>query len=170
MVKVFDDVVDFATREHIYTFAKNSLYKIGNSDADAIETANHQYLFSDYSELDVQNSRLLSAIEKDSRIMELIGRRRIASATMNLSRPCDNHWAHVHNDRLVLLYYVNKYWEHQWAGETLFYNKDMKGVFFTSMYTPGRIIVFDGSVPHSIRPQAVGSPGYRFTYSIFFEG
>ena len=36
-------------------------------------------------------------------------------------------------------------------------------------FTPGRIIIFNGTVPHSIRPQSFNAPQYRFTVSTFFK-
>jgi len=88
---------------------------------------------------------------------------------VNLSTPTDCHWAHTHKDHTVLLYYVNKHWKHDWAGETMFFNDDLSEVAYASVYKPGRIIVFDGEIPHSVRPQSSIAPNYRFTLSLFFK-
>jgi hypothetical protein len=67
------------------------------------------------------------------------------------------------------LYYVNLEWRDGWYGETFFYSDDLKDVAFTSLYVPGRILLFDGDIPHAIRPQSVAGPKYRITISTFFD-
>ena len=70
----------------------------------------------------------------------------------------------------VLLYYVNLSWTDGWHGETLFYNPyNLKEVEYTSLYVPGRIILFDGTVPHAIRPQSVKATKFRLSLSLFFD-
>ena len=46
---------------------------------------------------------------------------------------------------------------------------DKKDIIYTSPYTPGRIIVFDATIPHAIRPQSVIGPKFRFTLASFFD-
>ena len=46
---------------------------------------------------------------------------------------------------------------------------DQSEIAYASVYIPGRIILFDGSIPHAIRPQSVKAPKYRFTLSLFFD-
>ena len=80
------------------------------------------------------------------------------------------HYLHIHQKQQVCLYYVNLDWRDGWHGETLFYNPDnLKEIAYTSLYIPGRIILFDGSIPHAIRPQSVKAPKFRFTLSLFFD-
>lgn len=52
----------------------------------------------------------------------------------------------------------------------LFYNsKDLSKIEFASVYKPGRIILFDGHIPHTIRPQSIKGPKFRFTLSVFLR-
>ena len=68
------------------------------------------------------------------------------------------------------LYYVNLNWEDGFYGETFFYNsKDLSKIEFASVYKPGRIILFDGHIPHAIRPQSIKGPKFRFTLSVFLR-
>ena len=166
-IHVFDGVLDFNAREHAYSVIKDSLYRIGNQDADAIETSQHKYMCSYYDENDVSYVGILKHIE-NTEIHDLIAGKVMTRAHVNLSTPTDCHWAHTHKDHTVLLYYVNKHWKHDWAGETVFFNDDLSEVSYASVYKPGRIIVFDGEIPHSVRPQSSIAPNYRFTLSLFF--
>jgi len=167
-IYVFDGAINFNAREYAYGIIKDSLYKIGNEDADAIETSHHKYMYSLYNEKDVEITGILKEIQ-DTRIQDLISGKIITRAHVNLSTPTDCHWAHTHKDEIVLLYYVNKHWKHDWAGETMFFNDDLSEVAYASIYKPGRIIVFDGEIPHSVRPQSSIAPNYRFTLSLFFK-
>ena len=89
---------------------------------------------------------------------------------LNLVRSDDVHYVHHHKDQQVLLYYVNLDWVDGWYGETLFYNpKNLKEILYTSLYQPGRILLFDGYIPHAIRPQSVKGPKFRLSLSLFFD-
>jgi len=61
-------------------------------------------------------------------------------------------------------------WEDGWYGETMFYDpNDLEKVSYTSLYKPGRIILFDGSIPHAIRPQSIRGPKYRISLTLIFR-
>lgn len=167
-IHVFDELFDFSFREHAYSFVKNSLYKIGNEDADAVETAQHKYMVSMWSEADLVNLGLLDKI-KGTLAEELILGKTLSRVHVNLSTPSDVHWAHDHRSQIGMLYYANKNWSHHWAGETMFFNDDLSEVEYASIYKPGRLIIFDGEIPHSVRPQSSVAPNYRFTLSAFFN-
>jgi hypothetical protein len=68
-----------------------------------------------------------------------------------------------------VLYYVNLEWQDGWHGETLFYDESLKNIVFASPYIPGRIVVFDGSIPHTIRPQSYIASHYRFTFALIYN-
>jgi Rps23 Pro-64 3,4-dihydroxylase Tpa1-like proline 4-hydroxylase len=168
IIKKFDNLLDASFREFAYHFASNSFFKIGWHDGPSIENMKHQYLHSGYSEQDINNLGILNKVE-GTEIEEILRGYSLKRSVMNLSMPSDVHWAHTHINQLVLLYYVNLNWSHDWAGETLFFSEDYKEVTNTFTYTPGRLLLFDGSIPHSIRPQSSNAPHYRFTLSMFFE-
>jgi len=68
------------------------------------------------------------------------------------------------------LYYPNLHWEDGWEGETRFFNKHNRDeIVYTSVYKPGRIILFDGEIPHQIGTQSITGPKYRFTIGVFFK-
>ena len=61
-------------------------------------------------------------------------------------------------------------WKDGWYGETIFYNPDnINDIVFTSPYIPGRIILFDGDIPHAIRPQSSKASKFRISLSLFFN-
>ena len=84
-------------------------------------------------------------------------------------RSDDVHYIHHHESDQVALYYVNMDWNDGWYGETIFYDEfDQNKIGFTTPYIPGRIILFDGVIPHAIRPQSVEGPKFRITISLFY--
>jgi SM-20-related protein len=88
---------------------------------------------------------------------------------VNLSKPADPNFTHCHPKQVVCLYYANLNWHPNFAGETLFYTEDQKEIRYGSTYTPNRLVIFDGEIPHTIRAQNITGPNYRFSISIFFN-
>jgi Rps23 Pro-64 3,4-dihydroxylase Tpa1-like proline 4-hydroxylase len=169
MIKVFDHIFPTAYQEFLYQFATNSLYRIGSQDGPAtLDRRNHVYVHSEWSMEDLANSGFQEYLEK-SNASSLLAGRKVVRATINLSVPSDTNFIHTHLDQLVGVYYLNLDWKPEWAGETLFYNDSMTEIIHASVYKPNRMIVFNGSVPHTIRPQAFSAPHYRLTLATFFE-
>jgi Rps23 Pro-64 3,4-dihydroxylase Tpa1-like proline 4-hydroxylase len=166
-IHIFDGLLDFSFREQAYTYARYSKYTIDNQDSDALENSQHQYIVSFWTEEEFINFGLLDKLA-GTKAGDLLQGKRFIKANINLSTPTDTYWSHDHKNQMVALYYVNKQWNHNWAGETVFFNDDVSEVEYSSIYTPGRLIIFDGEIPHSIRPQSVLAPHYRFTLSAFF--
>lgn len=165
----FDGVFDFSQREHLYSYARHSMFRIGNEDADAVETNNHKYMHSMYSNQDVENLGVMEAI-KGTPIEKLIAGKELERVHVNVSNPSDTNWAHDHRGKTVMLVYLNKHWKHEWAGETMFFNDDLSEIEFASIYKSGRIVLFDGEIAHSVRPQSASAPMYRFTLTMIFSG
>lgn len=61
-------------------------------------------------------------------------------------------------DDLTALWFIAPEWNVEWGGETLFFNSDMDAEVAVSP-RPGRLIVFDGRIPH------VGRPPNRICYA-----
>jgi len=163
---VFDGIFPLSFRHIAYTFAKDSYFKIGWSDSDVPERKSHDYfLHSTYSETDLENLGYIKELQ-NSYVWDFISNYKIEKAVVNLSTPSDVNFTHVHPEDKVLLYYVNVDWQQGWHGETQFYSEDLTKVQFTSPYTPGRLILFDASIPHTIRPQSIIAPQFRFTLAL----
>jgi SM-20-related protein len=169
MIKVFDHIFPTAYHELLYHFAINSRYQIGSQDGPApLDRRTHLYIHSEWNTEDLANTRLQEYLEK-SEAGDVLAGKQVLRATINLSVPSDTNFIHTHIDQLVGVYYLNLHWKPEWAGETLFYNDTMTEIIQSSMYTPNRMVVFNGSIPHTIRPQAFSAPHYRLTLATFFE-
>tara|TARA_B100000287_G_scaffold402367_1_gene423220 strand:- start:1151 stop:1864 length:714 start_codon:yes stop_codon:yes gene_type:complete len=60
-------------------------------------------------------------------------------------------------DNKTVLVYMNPAWDPQWGGETIFYNDDLDAVRLVQP-RPGRVVIFDGRIPHTGRPP---TPKYK---------
>ena len=93
-------------------------------------------------------------------------------AYVNLGLVNDSHEIHVDapipNQVMTMLIYPNTQWELNHGGETVFYEEDRKELVYLNPYKPGRICLFDGSIPHCAKPQALIGPKYRFTIAVKF--
>lgn len=168
-IQIFDDVFSYNYKSFLYNFCANSRYKIGWEDTVQIENANYKNLHSSWDDNDFERSDFLNNIKKNKKINEFIERHTKKGVIVNLSCSNDVHFSHTHGEYKVLLYYVNMQWKQEWAGETLFFDESGKEVVYTSVFVPGRIIIFDGKIPHAIRPQSSVAPHFRFTLSTFWS-
>ena len=73
----------------------------------------------------------------------------------------------IHDDggpgSYTFLLYVNPVWRPEWGGETMFYNVSVDDVVAAVLPKPGRVIFFDGRLPHAGRAPARGFTGLRVT-------
>jgi len=168
-ITYFDNVVPTTERMNIFKFCQSSMYQLGwyDSDDPAKFIPN---LHSQWSDTDVENSQLLPYIQNCIDQTPWFTKKKIDMTVVNMVRSNDVHTIHHHKMSQVALYYVNLDWRDGWYGETIFYDElDQNKIDFTSPYIPGRIILFDGKIPHAIRPQSVDGPKFRITLSFFYE-
>jgi len=57
---------------------------------------------------------------------------------------------HVHSNKTVILY-LNYEWHPNWGGETIFYDHNLDAQRIVTP-KPGRVLMFDGRIPHTGRP------------------
>ena len=76
------------------------------------------------------------------------------------------HQDHAEDGRFTVLYYANYEWHHNWSGETVFYNEARDEIVRAVYPRPGRIVVFDGRIPHVAREPNRICPVVRYTIAI----
>lgn len=170
-IHVFDDVFTWHERENFYKFFSDSMFKIAWGDSVEIHEQHKKFLYSSYSDNDIVNSGFVSALQQKQyvEIEDVLSQKTLKTAVVNLSTPANSYQAHSHTEKTSMLYYANLRWQEEWAGETMFFSEDLKDIVFTSPYVPGRIILFDNPLPHSIRAQSMAGPQYRFTFASFWD-
>lgn len=164
-IKIYDDVLDLSQRQHLYTFVTQSKFIIGWADGAILENRQNKFLHSKFSNEDLDNFKIFDYLQ-GTELSTGLQNYRVDQAIVNLSMPSDYNYTHAHPHDKVLLYYVNLEWQDGWHGETLFFDESCKDVVFASPFTPGRFILFDASIPHTIRPQSIIAAKYRFTFAV----
>ena len=66
---------------------------------------------------------------------------------------------------LTALWFLSKHWEPEWGGETMFFDASGDAMFCASP-RPGRLVLFDGAIPHVGRPPSRICFAPRFTFAI----
>ena len=168
MLKIFDNEVPFASQQETYNFVLNSAYKLGWHDSN-VENKFVPNVHSDWNINDLKNSGVYPYLKNVAKKLKLDIDKNFDKCIVNLSKSSDYNFSHCHTEENVLLYYVNLEWQDGFGGETIFYNDNLTDIKLASMYKPGRIVAFDGSIPHTIRPQSSYGPNYRFTISCFLK-
>jgi hypothetical protein len=165
-VYVYDNVLSLTERDYILKTCRNSNFNILGWQENSAEEG---YVHSAWSNEDLVDSGFLSwpGINK---IMKERGLsiEQVYKVVINVDTLSDSHWPHTHNG-VVLLYYLNLEWLEGWGGETLFYDTNSKEVIYGSKFTPNRVIIFDGGIPHNIKHQNRIADKYRMSLSIFFN-
>lgn len=165
-IEVCDDCFSLAHRYDINEAIKKSLYRIGwNDNTDDAEPN----LYSVWSPDDLNRIKFFKEFNKDNPFTKKINPDKFVRCIVNNEFMSNTHWTHTHIGEDVLLYYVNMEWKDEWGGETLFFDKNSKDIIFGSRFVPGRLIWFDGEIPHTIKTPSRLGPKFRFTISIFFK-
>jgi SM-20-related protein len=73
------------------------------------------------------------------------------------------HVDHVGEGHFTVLYYANYEWNHNWSGETVFYNEAKDEIIRAVYPKPGRIVAFDSRIPHVAREPNRICPVVRYT-------
>lgn len=163
-LKVFDDAMSHNWHHNAYLFVKSSMFGLGWGDNPEVSNV---YLHSSYSDDDIANYNPLSGICCED-LKSLIGEKKIIKCVVNLTHPTDTYFYHTHKGTTLLIY-NNQRWSPDWAGETMFYNRKIDDVICAVMPTPRRAVLFDGEIPHSLRPHSVQAYQHRFTTAIMFD-
>jgi len=167
-IQIYDNVFAYNFMSKIYREVISADYNIGWADTKIIENQGKVFMFSLWQLPDFIKFGFLDNI-KNQKLLEKINKRFPSRCVINCGTFGDVYHPHVHNEKEVLLYYVNLDWKIEWNGETAFYSDDLKNIILTNPYVPGRVVWFDGEVPHSIKPQTHLGPKYRFSISLFFD-
>ena len=69
---------------------------------------------------------------------------------------------------LTALWYVCEHWDHEWGGETVFFDQQ-RDVRAAVSPRPGRLVVFDGDLLHAGRPPNRNCHAPRFTLAVKLE-
>lgn len=173
-IEIYDDIFDADERFKLYYFALNKCaYVTERSSTDTPESrSSYKTLKCD---LDVPSTIAMGFFENQF-VLDYIKKNdlRLQRSYINLGTASDTYQYHTDDysntekNSLTGLYYMNIEWQPNWEGETHFSNNEMKEVFFTSSFVPGRLVLFDATIPHKSSQPSFDSKYFRYTYAIKF--
>lgn len=147
-IHIFDNLFSFEERYKFHDFITSSYFRINGSD-DSSNLYRNQ-IYSSFNSQDMENMTFYETkgFQTVDSLFSLSSRK-IHQIRVNCCLPTES--SEVHKDfSLTLLYYVNLKWQINHGGHTIFLNESLSDIEYTSAYVPGRLIIFDGSIPHMI--------------------
>ena len=168
MIQSYDNILPEDIRSDIYLMAITGKYMIGWDDTSVFERRQYPCLHNMLNKQKWEQLDLINRIQNHELKDKLLNLS-FVSATINLAVPSSIQFQHTHQEKYSLLYYINMEWKPEYYGETLFFNDLGTEIEYTSLFKPGRIVFFDGNIPHTIRPSSHNAPQYRFTLFASFN-
>ena len=167
---IYDDMFSYAWRDNFYHKVVSSKYTTLGLDNEFPEQLMYRSIFApknyhDAEEMGWWDSKGWNTVKHHFDGMD------IKQIRINLSTL--NDYNRIHSDGIntkTLIYYPNMEWDVTWGGQTFFTNEDATEIEFSLAYKPGRLIVFDGGIPHCIGAPTVAASGYRYSFVIQFFG
>lgn len=168
VIDVYDGLFSHHEQIQFSDFIKKSFFKIDGYDQNALplEMQLHsQYSFEDTLSMGFTSHPAYFALDEKYGLSGM----EIVQSRVNLTTPSEKNRVHTDNTGITILYYANMEWDTSWGGHTLFMDDSLQDAEFTCLYKSGRVIVFDGSIPHMIMTPSNICPTYRTTFAIQYR-
>lgn len=172
-IYIYDNVFESHYTQKFYDFVNNSYFKIGTSDSACKDYEERKNFGSTFSKSDLKEMGLLDALPKKIKSKFNMSYKTVTRTLVNaitsygLYHPHDDSGNH---DIWSFLYYANMRWDLEWGADTLFLNDDRKSVRQHVQPLPNRVVVFDATIPHLIRPSTMHAPTFRYSINMTFGG
>lgn len=169
-IQIFQNVFPTFKHEYFINFAQNSSYKIGRRSGPGSLDKPGNFFSCNFTEEDDNNFRF----NDTSEVKNILGNVRRKNSWINSTITGSWYYSHVDSfyepddiECITLLFNVNRFWDNEHGGETLFYNiygeKEIAVDFI-----PGQIIVFDSRLAH--KPAiSDGNTEPRYMYVSIYE-
>lgn len=168
-IHVFDDLFDFSERFHFYNFALNSrfLFKRFNSGLPEDKASPFQ-LTSTYSKEDLKYFSFFN--HKLKKILNELSLENyyLHSSKVNACSSSDVYDYHLDSNQktcYTVLYFLNMDWNTEWEGDTKFLDPISEEIFYSSVFKPGRLIIFSSIIPHKSSPASLKALHTRFSFN-----
>nr|BAR30208.1 prolyl hydroxylase homologue [uncultured Mediterranean phage uvMED] len=165
IIDVYDDLFSYRDVLGYWKFITRSLYMIDEPDnfAMPLELKFYSlYSWDDTKLLGFTNHPSFLKLDEKYNFSQY----QLVQCRINLSTPHQKNRIHTDEDGLTLVYYVNPKWDFTWGGHTLFMDDLLQEAEYTCIYKPGRVVIFDGTIPHMIMNESSLCPDYRLTFAI----
>tara|TARA_Y100000289_G_C3923155_1_gene151658 strand:- start:102 stop:659 length:558 start_codon:yes stop_codon:yes gene_type:complete len=172
---IYDNVFESHNVQKYYYYIINSFFKLNGKDGDVLEQQDKYSvgISSNYDKNDVADFKFLDNLPEDIKTKFNINFNTIDRCIVNVVTSFNSF--HIHDDsgkeaKWSLLYYANLKWDIEYGADTIFLNDNRKDLVHTVQCKPNRIVIFDATIPHVIRPSTITAPHYRFSINMTFKG
>lgn len=168
-IEIFDDVFSYSEKSIFYVYALNSLYSISRSASGKPKDVKYgKTLACILSENDIKNFLFF----KTNFMKNFISKSefKLIRARINLCLHTDvyNYHTDSHDEECIsFLYYINEEWKPEWEGETHF-SLDGQDIDYSCNFKPGRIVVFNSTIPHKSSQPSTKAEENRYVLNILF--
>ena len=164
-VDIFDNAFSTGESFRLLKYAQIALYSVIRVDAAYLPTK-QPTLKSNFSQEDIVNSGIL----KNEVFLNYIikNKLKVASVGVNLCTASDINDYHIDTPivgNMTALYYANITWGTNWEGETHL-SSDARDIDISCSFIPGRLVIFDGTIPHKSSQPSFNAEEYRYVYVI----
>ena len=165
IIQVWDDVFPLDVRHHILKKIMQAGFKLNlTSDPILTDQASALHLTCPVNLPDLMNMKF--------DISKFIGNKKFMNSWINLNSAHERTRYHVdvaEQNCVSVLYYANLKWDINWDGGTIWRSDDLKDIEFISDYVPGRLVMFESTIPHkAIQPTYEAAP-YRITLNTIWQ-
>ena len=172
VIEIYDNIFQAHERGKFYMRAQDAQYKLDRTSSRHIEYARFVSLASRFNLTDSLGFGFLTS-PRFKPFLEIIKNKKLryTRSYINLCIHDDVYPYHVDSsdvDGLTMLYYLNLEWDPLWEGETHFSDENRREIQFSSSFIPGRLIVFNPTIPHKSSQPSTQAEQFRFTYALKF--
>jgi hypothetical protein len=169
LIDVHDGLFTHHERTAFLEFIKNSFFKTSGTDNPSVY-GNIEQIYSRYTLEDTASMGFLNSPQVKNLYKKYdLNSHRLHQVRVNLTTNSEKNLIHTDRKGLTLLYYANVDWKLEWGGHTLFMDDKLEEVETVTLYKPGRIVVFDGTIPHMIMTPSNLCPTNRYSLVMQFE-
>jgi hypothetical protein len=179
-IEVFDEVFDYNKLTDLFSIIIKLNYSLTNQDHTFFSFTHRKF----WSVFYTKNNPVAPEVESfilpilDQGVTPILSKYNLLPThelhrgyvNFSNSSTVDNMHVDTPNENdYTMLIYPNMNWDIDWGGETLFYHPHTLEIITAVRPKPGRIVIFNGTIPHSARPPQQNCPEPRYTIALKFH-
>lgn len=156
MILIFDNYLDKQEIDTNYFYFRDLVsWNFMGSGRDINKWRKFNYKLNFKNKIEKKLKKQTESILKDIHIFDLLKSERTYASANPYGTVHESHVDYFKDlnskGGITVMYYLNNFWNFNFAGETVFYDKNNEDVLKSIIPKPGRITIFDGSIEHCAR-------------------
>lgn len=157
MILTFDNHMDKQEIDTNYFYFRDSVSWnfIGSGTRNINKWRKFNYILKFKNKIEKKLKSKTEDILKDIQIFDLLELERVYASANPYGTVHESHLDYgedlTSKGGITVMYYLNNFWNFNFAGETVFYDKNNEDILKSIIPKPGRVVVFDGNIEHCAR-------------------